>query len=285
VLIGLILAQGLFYGLRQLLTGILLASSEVAPEELWNDVGRLLLLQAIQLLAVLAGGVLAGGGQQQGFFLGGLVGAWNGVLAGLMRQNPGQELTMVGVYGQPLLHAAFGAVGGWIGARIWKPIPTEEPIPLGAQRKGPARHQPSPFAGKVFWVRVATGAAFAVAGTLSATLIFQKVLDAADGRLGTSHELQDRIITWEIKALAMLVGGALAGASTSNGIKQGFFVGLFSGVVLAGLLAPKTDAWLEVAGLTAVSAFSLGMVGGWFGGQLFPPVIKRDRRLGASAYT
>jgi hypothetical protein len=282
VLIGLILAQGLFYGLRHLLTGILLASSPEG-QDIWEDMTNLLFLQAIQLLALLAGGILAGGGQHQGLFLGTMVGALNGILAIVLRQNPGQELTMVGLYGQPLLHAAFGAFGGWIGGTIWKPI---QPVLLvsAPQRKAPPRRKVSPFAGRVYWFRVVTGAAFAIAGTLSATLIFQKVLDASRGALGTTDELQDRLITWEIKALAMLVGGVLAGATTSNGLKQGLFVGLVSSVILSGILAPKTDAWLEVAGLTVISAFSLGMVGGWFGGQLFPPIIKRDPRLGRSAW-
>ena len=47
ILIGLILAQGLFYGLRHLVTGILLASSETSPQEVWSDVRNLLLLQAL----------------------------------------------------------------------------------------------------------------------------------------------------------------------------------------------------------------------------------------------
>lgn len=278
ILIGLILSQGLFYGLRHLLTGLFLASGG-SSQQIWEDVKNILLLQGIQVFGVLLGAVLAGGGQRNGLLLGALVGAWNGVLGVMLRQNPAQDLTVVGLYGQPLLQAAVGAFGGWLGALIWAPIPAiSVPVGLNPTRRKPKRPQPSPFAGKVAWFRVLAGAAFSVAGTLSATMIFQKMLDVSGGRLGTTHELQDRIITMELKALALIVGGALAGATTSNGLKQGLFVGFGASMVLIGVQAPQTDRWFEFAILNMVATFSLSMVGGWFGGQLFPPVIKLDRR-------
>ena len=85
------------------------------------------------------------------------------------------------------------------------------------------------------------GSGLAVVGTLSATAIFRKVLDVSGGQLGTTHALQDQIITWEIKALAVMAGGFLAGMATPNGLKQGLFVGVFGSVVLIGLQAPTSD--------------------------------------------
>src|SRR5262245_39642471 len=123
ILIGLILSQGLFYGLRHLLTGILMAASGYTAEQLWDNVRHLLLLQSVQMVGLIAGGMLAGGGQRNGLALGAVVGAWNGVLAVLLGQNPAQGLTLVGLYGQPLLHGAVGALGGWVGMLIWAPIP------------------------------------------------------------------------------------------------------------------------------------------------------------------
>lgn len=279
ILIGLILAQGLFYGLRHGLTAILLGTQGGTAQELWQDVQNLLLLQAIQFLGLVAGGMLAGGGQRNGLVLGAIVGGWNGVLAVLLRQNPAQDLTMVGLYGQPLLHAAFGAVGGLLGSIIWQPIPLAPvPVVLSPQRKVAPKRKVSPFAGKVAWFRVVAGTAFAVAGTLSATMIYQKVLAMSGGRVGTTPDMQDRIITWEIKALAVLVGAALAGSTTTNGLKQGLFMGMATSIILVAVQAPSTDRWLEVALLILVGTFSLSMVGGWFGGQLFPPIVKGPRR-------
>src|SRR4051794_34286138 len=61
ILIGLILSQGLFYGLRYLTTGLLMAAEDGSDEAMWSDVRNLLLLQAIQLFGALIGGGLAGG--------------------------------------------------------------------------------------------------------------------------------------------------------------------------------------------------------------------------------
>ena len=227
---------------------------------------------------------MAGGGQQQGFVLGLLVGGWNAALALLLHQNPAQEGTMLGLYGQPLLHAACGAISGWVGSVIWKPIPADVPMLLTAGRKAPPPRKRALLSGKVFWFRALAGAAFVIAGSLSATMLFQKMIDASAGRLATSDSMHDQIITWEIKALALLAGGVLAGAATANGFKQGLFVGLVSCVILIGLQVPKAGAGPEVALWTTVSTFSLATTGGWFGGQLFPPVVKVSRR-GVNAYT
>jgi hypothetical protein len=286
VVVGMILAQGLFYGLRYLLTGLLLAVRGGEPDDLWHGVTPLLLLQGVQLFAVVAGGVLAGGGHPQALMVGALVGVWNGVASVLLRQNPAQEVNAVALYGQPLLQAFVAALGGWLGGRIWPPVPDGALPVLLTKRKPTRRRRGSVFAGKVHWFRIAFGAACAIAGTLSATLVFQGVLDASAGRLGTTHELQDEIITWEIKALAVLLGGALAGACTSNGLKQGLFVGLAGSVVLVGLQTAKHGAWAQLTLTTLVSTFSLAATGGWFGGTLFPPVLKLSRRgMDSTAFT
>src|SRR4051794_12287810 len=51
LLIGLVLAQGLFYGLRHLLTGVLMAVRE-DEADLWSDPRNVFLLFSIQLFAV-----------------------------------------------------------------------------------------------------------------------------------------------------------------------------------------------------------------------------------------
>jgi hypothetical protein len=281
VLIGLILAQGLFYALRHLLSGILLAVGWQA-EVLSKDPNIALLLQAIQLLTVLAGSVLAGGGQQQGLFLGLMVGAWNGVLTLIIRQAFGEGITAASMVMLPVQLAIFGALGGGIGTAIWQPIPKGVPQLVPTPRKPRTPRQPL-FAGKVYWIRVLAGTALAVGGTLAAEKIFKKVLEVGSGTLSTDGDLQNLIITWEIKALAVLAGGALAGILTPNGLKQGLFVGLFATFILLGIHTLKTNYPLYVGLLTIISTFCLGIAGGWFGGQLLPPVAKINRR--PSAFT
>jgi hypothetical protein len=285
VLIGLVVAQGLFYGLRHFLTGVLMAASGVeTAQELWQDMRNLLALQGLQVFGALCGGVLASGGQRNGFVLGAVVGACNGVLSLILRQGPSQALNAVELCGQPLLQAAFAALGGWVGSLIWRPIPAEAvPIALGPPRKRPAPPRgPSPFAGKIAWFRVVTGGALAVAGTLSAQLIFLRAMDASGGKLGTTSVLQDQLITWELRALAVLAGGALAGATTPNGLKQGLAVGITATAVLLGVQAPKVTDFFQFSIVTTLSTMCLSLAGGWFGGQLFPQVLRRDRRFGPS---
>jgi hypothetical protein len=286
ILIGLVLSQGLFYGLRHLLAAALLAAwGEEAVQQLWGSASGFFLVQGVRIAALLLGAVLAGGGQRHGLTLGAVVGAWNGVLSVLFLPGPAQALTTVAVFGQPLLQAVCGAAGGWLGSSIWKPVPVAEVhAPPPVRKRGAWRSNLAQFKGPVAYFRVAAGVALAVAGTLSATLLFEKILDLSHGALATSDELQDRLITLEIKALALLLGGVLAGASTANGGKQGLCVGLATSVILIGIEMNFLERWLQIAGLTVVGAFSLSLVGGWFGSQLFPPVVKRRARgLGPAA--
>jgi hypothetical protein len=282
IFLGLLLAQGLFYGLRHLLTAVLMATQgKEAVEQLATTTSGILLLQGVRLFSLLAGAIFAGAGQRQAAFLGGMVGAWNGVFSVLLLPGPAQFLTPTALLGQPLLQTAIGAVCGWLGAAFWSPLPVtttaETPLP---RKRVAVRRQLDLFRGPIAWVRVSLGLILAVAGTLTATLFFDKILDLSHGALGTTDDFQDRLIIMEIKALAIMLGGVIAGASTHNGLKQGFCVGLASTVILIGIEMNFVERWLQMAGLTVISAFSLSLVGGWFGSQLFPPVVKARRHRG-----
>jgi hypothetical protein len=284
ILVGLVLAQGLFYGLRHLLTAVLLAMwQREEVEQLLGSSSGVLLIQALRLTALLLGTVFAGAGQEKGPFLGVMIGAWNGVFSVMLLPESARSLTPIALFGQPLLQTVFGAVGGWLGCTLWKPLSAETAQPAALPRKRNAlRSQINLFAGPVAWFRVGVGSVLAVAGTLLASLFFEKLLDLGHGALSTTDDMQDRLITMEIKALALLLGGVLAGATTSNGLKQGLCVGLASAVILIGIEMNFVERWLQMAGLTCIAALTLSLVGGWFGSQLFPPLVKgrRGGRLG-----
>jgi hypothetical protein len=279
IAIGLVLAQGLFYGLQQLLTGILLfftLTPEVSP---WQDPHQVMLLQGVQLLCVFAGATLAAGGQQSGLLLGLMVGLWNGILSGATNQNPGQGSGLTDLVALTLLQGLFGILGGAVGTFIWKPIPLTVPnLLVPVPRPVPVRTSYHFLEGRIAWVRVLLGTVLAVTGTLSASLLFNKLLDSAKGLLTTTSHLQDQLLIWEIKALAVFIGGALAGASTTNGPKQGLLVGLFASTVLIGIQMPRSTAPLEFSALTFVGTTALALAGGWFGGNLLPPLAKKSRR-------
>jgi hypothetical protein len=291
ILIGLVLAQGLYFGLQHLLTGVLeVLNSQGAFHWTWNSLSGLVFLQIVQIVALTAGGVLAGGGQQRGATLGALVGVWNGVLSVLLDPILYPDfvpmLTPLALVGVPLVHVVFGALGGWIGASIWKPVrPTLAPKATRLVRKlGVARPRAPLFAGRVAWFRVALGAVFAAAGYMTATMIFNFIIDFSSGKLASDGFWQDRVVTWEIQALAVLVGGGLAGYNTPNGLKQGMFVGLAASILLMCILFGLSRMTPEQAVLTVVVCFCLCLAGGWFGSQLFPPVLEfKSRRLGPAS--
>jgi hypothetical protein len=65
VVVGVLLAQGLFYALRHLFTGILMMlDGEDASSQAWTTFHGLLFLQALQVLVPAFGGVLAGAGHR-----------------------------------------------------------------------------------------------------------------------------------------------------------------------------------------------------------------------------
>jgi hypothetical protein len=282
LLIGLFLAQGLFYGLRHLATGVLLGlrGEEGLQEVLQSSTGLYLLL-GLQITALLPGAILVGSGQRMGLILGAFLGAWNGILAAYL---PGGATPLNGplsIYGLPLLQAFFGALGGALGSTIWKPPATSQTtlVPRPARNAAPRPRLPL-FAGPVAWLRVLCGTSVAVAGHIGCAFLLRQLFDLFGHHLSTEF-MDERFLIWEVRGLSMVLGGTIAGATRSNGIKQGLYVGIFTCIVLVGYQARFGGAFWQVAGLTLISTFSLSVVGGWFGCQLFPPVLqaKRARNL------
>src|SRR5258708_36831639 len=58
ILIGLLLAQGIYHGLRHLCVAGLLATQGSEPAGLWNSLPGFLLLESLQVVALLIGGLL-----------------------------------------------------------------------------------------------------------------------------------------------------------------------------------------------------------------------------------
>ena len=199
----------------------------------------------------------------------------------LLWSSPGQSHTTVAMYGLPVLQTVFGTLGGWVGSTIWKP---PQVVSLVREEKKAAVKAAIPvFAGPVAWTRVSIGTILAVMGSLFAGKIFEKVLLASDGYLETTYALQDQIVTWEIRAFAVMFGAGFAGANTFNGFKQGLWVGIMSSVILGTITATQAAGLIVL--LTLASSILLSLAGGWFGCQLLPPVVKgrSNRGLGPVA--
>jgi hypothetical protein len=287
LVVGLLLAQGLYYVLRHLCTAGLLVAGEESQDSVWETLRGLVVLQALQAVSVFAAGLLAGAGQRRGLLFGAVVGVWNAVFFVLVQiwttqsvTTIHQSLTTIDLFGQPVLHVAFGVMGGLVGSVIWRPLPL---LALAAEPQKalpvvPLRRQASTFRGPVAWARVLTGITVAVGGVFWVDVIRDSVIDASEGKLRISTRLETELVTWEISALAMIAGGALAGANTANGMKQGFCVGLGTSAILFGIRLASITHTAEMLVFTVISALALGFAGGWFGGNLLPPVYRPSRR-------
>jgi hypothetical protein len=311
-LIGLLLAQGLYYGLLMLIRTVGSAMGEEPSHEWMRSFNGLMVVQAMQLVSLLAGGMVAGAGQRRGVIYGAVVGLYNGVLFLIVHvQVLGIALQPVALATLPVLQIAFGTVGGFIGNRIWKPIqplqtlPTEEggigapapKPPTDITVPPPKLPKVSPFAGPVNWPRVAAGTFVAVIGTYGAQSIFAFIMRSSPEIQPLDTQRQAQFLTWEISVLALMLGGTLAGSNSTNGMKQGLVVGFFASFLLVvmylwrgetkesesttllfTLLGFKGSALAERIIFTVLSVLPLGIVGGWFGGQLLPPVIAPPRQ-------
>ncbi len=236
---------------------------------------------------MLVAGILVGAGQRQGFVYGALVGMWAGVLDLLVQGLMGRPLTTVVALGLPMLQTTFGTLGGIIGSVIWRPLPTftlsNHPGAAGPRKSTRKRHRY--FSGPIAWLRVGAGIAAAVGGALWAHVILELVVQASEGRLLPETKLQAELVTWEITALVMVFGSAFAGATTRNPLKQGLAVGIGTCTILLGINFATPILSPNVLLFTLACALALGLLGSWFGGQLFPPLVwprrRKDMRLAA----
>jgi hypothetical protein len=297
--VGLLLALGLSYGLLQLGTGLL--NGLRGPDQPLPFLPGLLLFLGLQGAAALASGLLTGAGQRQGVTLGATVGIvagalaivafMSGVLTPVVRPfaaallDPAAPLRVVVVYGLPILYTVGGGLGGLVGGLVWRP-PADLTLPANyggapAEARGPVvplKGRDFPFAGPVYWVRVLIGVTVAVVGAMSPRAVIDFMHEASDGALQVTGTEQVRVLTAEIFAFSILIGGCIAGATTPNGLKQGLCVGIGAGVAVAGLLFRSSDPHPGLVLLPLFSTLLLGSMGGWFGGQLLPPTAPRRRK-------
>ena len=129
----------------------LLAAKSIDPQELWSSLNGFLLLQAMQLIGLFFGCLLAGAGQRQGAIYGMVLGIWNGVLVVAIQPSMTEQFNTVTLYGLPLLQAAVGAIAGWLGGTIWRPLTPVAVGPLRTTAKVVRREKKKLFVGPVSW--------------------------------------------------------------------------------------------------------------------------------------
>lgn len=301
---GVLLALGLYLGLRKLATGWALAF-EPDPEAWWLSFDGLRVVFGLQAAAVVFGGVIAAAGRPRGVGLGAVVGGLCGALflaAEVLGGAPGFDLVMLV---QPAVMLAAGAVAGVVGARVWPAAPdVDMPLPTVPNKLSSMsllKERPQQSARPTAWVRVLAGAAIIVAGFATAERVRFGAQKYSGGALSVSSQGQGKFLSWQLATLAALAGGALAGAGTGAGIRHGVFAGFLAGVGLVAVGAAgggppaAMEYWLTrlqlkgldflhpgVIGGVVGGALIVGVVGGWLGGTLFLPLAPahmRNRRL------
>jgi DNA-directed RNA polymerase subunit RPC12/RpoP len=289
LLLGLLIAQGVYLGLRKLCTAGLLVIENPDIHGVWTMPFGVILAHTMQALGLLVGGTLAGAGYRRGTILGVIVGLASAAITLFFEPESGQEAATMALY---LMQPVVGAIGGFLGCTIWKPVAASKNSKDGVlgDKKPPTSADPvypAKFSGPISWIRVLAGAAVAVAGIYYAKNILTLIYQASDGKLAVENmedAWQRILVLWGIKAFFLLLGSAVAGASTVNSLKQGLCVGLLVGVIQMGMFLGGGLGTLESSILVVVGGLVLGFVGGWFGGQLFPAYAGREAtRFGPAA--
>jgi hypothetical protein len=285
ILIGLILAQGLSFGLQQLVTAGILITRD--GTDVWGTLWGIVLHHTILAVSLLIGGGLSGAGQSRGIIYGAFVGLTSGIISVALQNQRTDMFSSLLVYAEPIIHLVTGAFGGALGMLIWRPVPvlpelegSSTPVPL----PGLGSALGDMFTGPVHMGRICVGAFVIVIGVVWSQAIMEFLLRAATGSLALTSKLQAQLVSLEIAALVVLIGAAFAGATTRNGLKQGLCVGLAASSIVLGVQISNPRFVLEGAISTLSGIVVVALVGGWFGGQLFPPLVARKRKRGFSSY-
>ena len=285
ILIGLILAQGLNFGVQHLVkAGFLFTENNT---DVWGTLWGIVLHHTILAVSLLIGGALSGAGQSRGIIYGAFVGLTSGVISVCLHNFKSESFSSVLIYAEPIIHLVTGAFGGALGMLIWRPIPvlpefegSSNPVPL----PGLGAVLGDMFSGPVYMGRICVGAFVVVIGVVWSQAIMEFLLRNTNGTLALTSKLQAQLVSLEIAALVVMIGAAFAGATTRNGLKQGLCVGLAASAIVLGVQISDPRFVLESAFTTLTGIVGVTLVGGWFGGQLFPPVTGRKRKRGLSSY-
>jgi hypothetical protein len=289
LLAALVLAQGLYFALRQAATGLALTGLLREPEDLFVMIG-------LQVIAALAGGLVAGAGNPRGLAAGAAIGVIHGMILVCIHYGLGNKPADVFLFVVWVPNAIVGAIGGFIGRRYW-PSVHDLPDPSRVVKVKPKKVKkdtgaPVPLG----WLRILGGAALAIGCAVWAGRIRDTIIGMGAGAFSLDSQIQSKFIAWVITTLAMMIGGAFAGIGARGGARQGFLVGLLASLgifivhreVVQEVL-PAEQFFVAIFGLPEAEELSMkrtvlflltntlliGVLAGWMGGLLFPRLGER----------
>jgi hypothetical protein len=302
--VGVAAGLGLYVGLRELASAIGVLGFN-GPTDGAVDF-------ALRLFALLAGAILAGAGRKQGLPAGLGVGAVGGglllaadtYLAGGLAAAGWVAPAAAGVI------AVLSGPAGAVGALVWPPeveLPKLDPAVTASSRGSSLlrlaeetneRIQPRP----TLWLRILAGAAVAAAGLMLSDDIRMWLNRGSAGLLQTGGLQRGPIVGFQIAVFLLALGGVVSAAGTGAGFRHGFLTGVLTAAVVYFVTLKRTESFPAVDGyfitfgreVESIAAgkraaaevtglvIGLSTLGGWLGGQLFPPLVPpelRKRRL------
>jgi hypothetical protein len=275
LIVSVILSQGLAYCLQQASSAWEMVGGDAGGS--WMTPFGVFTLHSFHAIALILTGMLVGANMENGGSCGAVLGLINGVLFVLFHREAKEIMPIWLFFGQPLIHLVFGAIGGTLGSRIWKPcslFSLDEGEDESASR---ARPRLRLLKGPIHTIRVCVGAFVVLIGLMFTKQLFDFIMSNANGRVETFF--QENLIRYQVMGLAILLGSMFAGATTFNGFKQGLCVGILASSLYIGTQFANPKAILDKSVGTAIVTIAVSLLGGVFGAALFPPLVKTQKKL------
>jgi hypothetical protein len=283
IAVGLFLSQGLTFGFNHLLKagGLAATGWDLTPQTAEGVIA----LRVVQVVSLLFAAVLLGAGLVRAVMYGSLLGLVNGLIALVFPRVSDSETNEWLMMGIPVLHLFVGALGALAGRLIWKPPP--QFLPTETKRKprpSTGFKMPEVLQGPLHPIRVLVGSFAVLWGALFARFLLRWIVDHSNGLFQQQSGYQERMLTYQLIGLIALFAGGFAGSNTFNGFKQGLCVGILGAGLYVGMQLARMDLPTETILFLASIVFAVAALGGFFGGQLFPPVAHRRGRRSVLDY-
>jgi len=289
-IVGTVVAFGLHIALREWAFALMA----------WNvlePIAPASLNYSLWFLALLVGALLAGAGRS-GAFIGGLAVGIMCALAWLIADSyPHVAITLPNVLLAMAMLVA-GGVSAYFGNRIWPsaielpkaPLPRRSSI-LSVENQPNAEHPSKPMQ----WLRILGSTVLIVVAVLGAESVRTFLGDSPSHLFQVNGPAAPRV-TFELTTAMVLISAMFSGAGTGAGLRHAIVTAVLSSTVILGLF--ETQSTKAMSGLNwyltelgpevsdarpqvvlAGTCFVAITIAGWLGGQLFPALSKRAKKV------